>query len=94
MYSSSESIGLLAVVTGVGGRTWAWVSETAAEAMILLLGPSSLLAEIIVASAALRFLVMGGIVATWRELGWNSAREEDERGMEEKRWRRRRGRYD
>lgn len=52
---------LLTVVTGVGGS--AWMSETAAEAMILLLGDSSLLAEEIVASAAFRFLVVGGIVA-------------------------------
>jgi hypothetical protein len=70
MYSSSESIGLLAVVTGVGGR--AWLSDTAAEAMILLLGVSSLLAEVIVASAAFRFLVVGGIVAVFKGkgLGW------------------------
>lgn len=54
-------MGLLAAVRGVGGSTE--VSETAAEAMILLLGLSSLLAEVIVASAAFRFLVMGGIVA-------------------------------
>lgn len=61
MYSSSESIGLLAVVTGVGGR--AWLSDTATEAMILLLGVS---AEVIVASAAFRFLVVGGIVAVFK----------------------------
>lgn len=60
MYSSSESMGILAVVTGVGGR--ACLSATAAEAMTLLLGTSSLLAEVIVASAAFRFLVVGGIV--------------------------------
>jgi hypothetical protein len=53
-------MGLLAVVTGVGGR--ACLSATAAEAMTLLLGTSSLLAEVIVASAAFRFLVVGGIV--------------------------------
>jgi hypothetical protein len=61
MYSSSESIGLLTVVIGVGGS--ACLSERAAEAMTLLLGASSLLAEVIVASAAFRFLVVGGIVA-------------------------------
>jgi hypothetical protein len=54
-------MGLLAVVSGVGGR--ACLSTTAAEAMTLFLGSSSLLAEEIVASAAFRFLVVGGIVA-------------------------------
>jgi len=54
-------MGLLAVVTGVGGS--ACLSETAAEAMTFLLGTSSLLAEVIVASVAFRFLVVGGIVA-------------------------------
>ena len=50
---------LLTVVTGVGGSA----SEGAAEAMSFLFGGSSLLAEIIVASAAFLFLVVGGIVA-------------------------------
>ncbi len=89
MYSSSESIPLLAVVTGVGGAAatavkagacvsgWACVGAEpgpgegegavaavrAAEAMTLLEGRSSLLAEVIVASAAFRFLVVGEIVA-------------------------------
>lgn len=71
------------MVTGVGGR--AWLSDTAAEAMILLLGVSSLLAEVIVASAAFRFLVVGGIVAVLKEKVWDgqvgkegSSEDEDE----------------
>jgi hypothetical protein len=53
----------LAVVTGVGGAA----GIEAAEAIILLLGGSSLSVEDIVASAAFRFLVTGGMVAMARE---------------------------
>ena len=54
MHSSSESIPLPVLVGGVGG--------VAAEAMIFFVGEPSLLAEVIVASAAFRFLVVGGMV--------------------------------
>lgn len=57
MKSSSESMVLLVVVTGVGG---AW--GLAAEA-ILLLGKASVVWEKIVASAAFRFLVVMGMMA-------------------------------
>ena len=67
MYSSSESIPLLTVVTGVGGKASESEFLVAAEAVIFLFGESSLLAEEIVASAAFLFLVMGGIVAALRE---------------------------
>ena len=56
MNSSSESISLDAVVTGVGGA-----ASGPAEARILLLGTEG--AEDIVASAAFRFRVVGGIVS-------------------------------
>jgi hypothetical protein len=68
MYSSSESIPMLAVVTGVGGAA----GGVAAEARTLLLGRSSLLAEVIVASAAFLFLVMGGIVTATKKNGWRA----------------------
>lgn len=55
---------LLAVVTGVGGACWFWL---AAEA-ILLLGKASGDSEDIVASAAFRFRVVGGMVPT-RDVG-------------------------
>jgi hypothetical protein len=58
MYSSSESIPLLAVVTGVGGAG----DGSAAETMTFLLGRSSRVTELIVVSAAFLFLVMGGMV--------------------------------
>ena len=54
--SSSESISLEAVVTGVGGA-----ASGPAEARILLFGTEG--AEDIVASAAFRFRVVGGIVS-------------------------------
>jgi D-serine dehydratase len=65
MYSSSESIPtLVVVVTGVGGAA----GGVAAEARTFFwLGRSSLLAEVIVASAAFRFLVMGGIVTAGQQ---------------------------
>jgi hypothetical protein len=63
MNSSSESISLsfslLTVVTGVGGA--ASDAEAAAEAT-LFLGKVSVVAEEIVASAAFRFRVVGGMV--------------------------------
>jgi hypothetical protein len=71
-------MGLLAAVRGVGGRPD--VSETAAEARILLFGVSSLLAEVIVASAAFRFLVMGGIVAAGESVKWENAHEGERAG--------------
>lgn len=52
----------LLTVTGVGGSA----SGGAAEAMSFLFGVSSLLAEVIVASAAFLFLVVGGIVAAFK----------------------------
>lgn len=55
MYSSSESISLK--VTGVGGA-----AGTPAEATILFWGGFSVCSDEIVASAAFRFLVVGGIV--------------------------------
>lgn len=59
IYSSSESILALVVVTGVGGVI-AWV---ATEAASLLGGEVSPVAELIDASAAFRFLSVGGMVA-------------------------------
>jgi len=50
---------LVVVVTGVGGAAGAG----AAEAITFLLAGSSLFAEVIFASAAVRFLVVGGMVA-------------------------------
>lgn len=55
MYSSSESISR--VVWGVGGA-----AGRLAEATIFFWGVLSASADVIVASAAFRFLVMGGIV--------------------------------
>lgn len=55
MYSSSESIS--PVVWGVGGA-----AGRLAEATIFFWGMLSASADVIVASAAFRFLVMGGIV--------------------------------
>lgn len=58
MYSSSESIGVDAVVKGVRGA-----ASRPAEALSFFLGwESSLMVEDIVASAAFRFRVMGGMV--------------------------------
>ena len=53
------------MVTGVGGAAGAAGAADggAAEATILLAGESSLWSEMIVASAAFRFLVEGGMVA-------------------------------
>lgn len=56
MYSSSESIS--PVVTGVGGA-----AGRPAEATIFFWGGLSAWVDVIVASAAFRFLVVGGIVA-------------------------------
>jgi hypothetical protein len=62
MYSSSESMSTLAVVvTGVGGARTAGAAET----RVLFLAVSSLFAEVFVASAAVRFLVLGGMMAVW-----------------------------
>lgn len=59
--SSSESMPTLAVVvTGVGGAAG---TTMAAEAITFLFGTASLFAEVIFASAAVRFLVVGGMVA-------------------------------
>ena len=67
MYSSSVSMLWLPVVTGVGGPAEAMMAEEmealAAEAATFLLGRSSALAGMIVASAAFRFRVVGVIVA-------------------------------
>jgi hypothetical protein len=60
MYSSSESMPTLVVVTGVGGAA----GGSTAEATSLFWGEASLSCEgEIVASAAFRFLVVGGILA-------------------------------
>lgn len=60
MKSSSESMStLVVVVTGVGGAA----GTAGAEAITFLFAVSSVRAEVIFASAAVRFLVMGGMVA-------------------------------
>lgn len=77
MKSSSESMPLLAVVTGVGGA-----SDLAAEA-ILLVGTVSGDWEDIVASAAFRFRVVGGMVPTVREARGGFPQVETEKGRGE-----------
>jgi len=62
MKSSSVSMSLDVVVRGVGG---AGPFSEPAEAMILLFGAAVLSEEDIVASAAFRFLVNGGMVAAF-----------------------------
>lgn len=60
MYSSSVSMPRLPLVRGVGGAATG-TGETA-ETTIFLLGESSLLSDTIVASAALRLRVVGGML--------------------------------
>lgn len=64
MKSSSESIPLLVMVTGVGGA--AALSMVAAEAILLFEGTSDPEWEDVVASAAFRFLVVGEMVPVYR----------------------------
>lgn len=84
MYSSSESMPTLVVVTGVGGAAGA---AGAAEATSLFRGETSLSWEEAVASAAFRFLVVGGILAVrWVNEGMTLVDEGMSTSRDEARW--------